>query len=98
VCIIEACEDRDLSGAARKRALVVTVLLAGLWADELLRVDVGDAVRFTAIGVDKQRGPRGAGARAMAHHHQDHVTCALLRGPLLTGKRYDWAGWPASRR
>ena len=37
----------------------VTVLLAGLWADELLRVDVGDAVRFTAIGVDKQRA-RGA--------------------------------------
>ena len=48
-----------MSGAVRKRALVVTVLLAGLWADELLRVDVGDAVRFTAIGVDKQRA-RGA--------------------------------------
>ncbi len=32
MCIIEACEDRDLSGAVRKRALVVTVLLAGLWA------------------------------------------------------------------
>ena len=45
--------------AVRKRALVVTVLLAGLWADELLRVDVGDAVRFTAIGVDNQRA-RGA--------------------------------------
>ena len=29
VCIIEACEDRDLSGAVPKRALVVTVLLAG---------------------------------------------------------------------
>jgi hypothetical protein len=41
VWIIEACEDRDLSGAVRKRALVVTVLPAGLWADELLRVDVG---------------------------------------------------------
>lgn len=59
MCIIEACEDRDLSGAVRKRALVVTVLLAGLWADELLRVDVGDAGRFTAIGMDKQRA-RGA--------------------------------------
>jgi hypothetical protein len=39
--------------------LVVTVLLAGLWADEPLRVDVGDAVRFTAISMDKQRA-RGA--------------------------------------
>jgi len=39
--------------------LVVTVLPAGLWADELLRVDVGDAVRFSAIRVEKQRAPAG---------------------------------------
>jgi hypothetical protein len=52
--------------------LVVTVLLAGLWADELLRVDVGDAVRFTAIGVDKQR------ARGALVHGRWHTTIRTM--------------------
>jgi hypothetical protein len=72
VCIIEACEDRDLSGAVRERALVVTVLLAGLWADEVLPVVVGDAVRFTAIGVDKQR------ARGALVHGRWHTTIRTM--------------------
>ncbi len=72
MCIIEACEDRDLSGAVSKRALVMTMLLAGLWAGELLRVDVGDAVRVTAIGVDKQR------ARGALLHGRWHATIRTM--------------------
>jgi hypothetical protein len=52
--------------------LVVTVLLAGLWAGELLRVDVGDAVRVTAIGVDKQR------ARGALLHGRWHATIRTM--------------------
>ena len=55
-----------------KRALVMTMLLAGLWAGELLRVDAGDAVRVTAIGVDKQR------ARGALLHGRWHATIRTM--------------------
>ena len=56
---IEACEHRDLSRGRTQPGVGGDSAAGGVWADELLRVDVGDAVRFTAIDVDNQRA-RGA--------------------------------------
>ncbi|MDN4517107.1 tyrosine-type recombinase/integrase [Mycolicibacterium austroafricanum] len=88
----------------RDRALIVTALLAGLRADELLRANVGDLRRTDAGAVVHVRGKGGKDRRVpvesvLVDILERYLTSRALRFPATTKRRSPGTGlaaWPAN--